>query len=147
MNCIHTLEVPFYVEPSQQFERFIKRLNRSQGSSLFFVKYWKGKITFTLDSRDNEYTISICPFPINFDELRKIDIEKSISAFCSKLNCANAFLGKDCDLYVKLAKPDDEHVDIYGKDIKFLIIVTIICRSTAVEMAIDNFFTVVDMSD
>lgn len=147
MKTIHNFEVPLFVEPSQQFKRFFKEICHPIDAASVSANYWMEKLTFTFHSEDGKERRSFTsPFPSNFAKLRRERFKKTISAFVSKLNCAMSLVGKDCDVYINLADLSDEEKTVYGKDTITLIKVTVICKSVAKELALTNFFTVVDMS-
>ena len=147
MKSIHNFEVPLFVEPSQQFKRFFKEMRHPIDTASVSVSYWREKLTFAFRSKDgDERKSSVRPFPHTFVESRREHLENTISSFASKLNCTMSLIGDDCNMYLFLADLSNEEKTVYGTDTIAIIRCVVICRSVAKEMALTNFFTVVDMS-
>ena len=147
---LHSFEVPLFAEPSPHFKRFIREIVPSDLSSLF-VSYWCDKLTFTFHSKKDkeakEHMASLKPFPPTFDGEQKKKLQKVLSSFASKFNCSFALVGPDCNVHLSLTGSSDlSDPTVYGDGLVALLTVTVICDSVAVEMALNNFFMVIDTS-
>lgn len=149
INAIHTFEVPLYRVPKQDFRETMKLLSHPQAVPMATVKYWREELTFTfIADNGKEISCSVNPIPDGCSKTRTSKLRKQISNFASKFNCSMSLLGKDKDFQcsVDVVEPSDESKALYGRTVCFVIKVTLIVTSLPVEMALDSFFTVIDMS-
>lgn len=89
---------------------------------------------------------SVVPVSEQFSKTRYSKLIKKVSIFTSKFNCSMSLLNKDCEIFIDLAKPTETDKELHGKDVVTLIKVQVICKSTATEIALSSFFTVVESS-
>lgn len=144
-EVFHQFEVPLYVEPSLHFERFMKKILHPLYESSISVKYWRDKLSFTFHtSTGTECSHSVEIFPTDFKDSRKKKLTRHVASFTSKLNCIASLLGTDCEMFIVLATPSEEEKGLFGNDVIKTIRVNVICRNVAKNLAISNFFTVVD---
>lgn len=137
----HVFEVPLYVRPSAYFQKFLRDLGNPMEHHCE-VKYWRKKLTFFSSTLDQDgRKASVSPFAGSLSESEIRHLEKhDIYLFASKFN-ATMSLRPRGDLDVSL-----ELITDYASDEAARLRVTVTCGSLATEMALDNFFMIIDSS-
>lgn len=139
----HNFEIPLYAEPSQHFKNFVKKLGNP--SKTCMISYWRGKLTFNSNELDEK--ASVVPVHSTFSEDKLKKIEKNISLFSSKFNVAMSLPENSVTINIQLFSDiSEEYIHKYGKNVKAILQVTFSCNELAAEIALTNFFTVIDSS-
>lgn len=149
INAIHTFEVPLYRVPEQNFRETMKLFSHPQVVPMATAKYWRDELTFMFTADNGkEISCSVNPIPDGCSKTRASKLKQQISNFASKFNCSMSLMGKDRDFQfsVDIIEPSDEDKALYGRTVCSVIKVTLVVTSLPVEMALDSFFTVIDMS-
>ena len=145
----HTFEVPLYVEPSQHFKRFLKNLG-NPFSKQCMVSYWQNqeKLTFSSKELDDEKErkASVVPISSDLSVSKRRQLERNVSSFASKFNSSMALRGNDLEMSMELVNISQEDVNHYGNALKSVLRLTIVSKSLAKEIALKNFFMVIDSS-
>ncbi len=137
----YVLEVPVFTRISPRFKEFLAKLGTPTVSQQCDVKFWHNKLTFSANGIEKR--VSISPFVSSFSETERVALEKLISAFASKFNCCMALSSKgDVSVKIEIISPTNE--TFFEKKVSSRIRVTIDCHTIAAEMALHNFFLVVD---
>lgn len=144
MEKHYIFNAPIYTEPSSRFRNFIKTVGHSTTTSSVIATYWKSHLSFCSQIGDKSIKSSVIPTSENLSKAKTEKAQKEISRFASKLNGAMSMAGKDCSILIDLVKPSADDMSLYSKDVRCIIRVTVICKTLAKQMALENFITVVD---
>lgn len=149
MKSQHTFELPLYLAPSNYFRGFLADLGNPIEHECS-VTFWNEKLTFFFCSQDaNGRKASITPFPRTFSNERRQQCLMLTSMFSSKFNATMSVCsrgGVDVNLRLVHGPFSDEERKTYGNDLLALLDVTVTCKSLAADLALANFFTVIDCS-
>ena len=148
INSFHTFEVPIYVVPEEGFRENMKLFSQSLAVPIASVQYWRDKLTFTsISETGEEISFSITPILRGLSKSRASKVWQQISNFASKFNCAMSLIEKDgIQLSVDVIDASDEDKITYGKKVCCIIKAKVVVATLPLELALDNFFRVIDMS-
>ena len=149
-NAIYTLELPIYVDLENKVRHFLHVVENPASTGSLSGTYWKGFVNLSYFDGEKTHEVSFTPVDkaSNFSEADHLKLKKHISIFMSKLNSSMSLIGTDgCEIHIDLVEYLSEEVEAtYGNEIKSLVIVSIIANSTAAELALNSFFTVIEKS-
>lgn len=149
IHATHTFEVPLFEVPSDDFLETMQCFSMSQTYSSAFIEYVYQKLFFSFVTTDGKiHTCTVKLFPDNFPKLLENKLLRQISVFASKFNCAMCLKDKDegYQMTINISNPSSNDFAIYDMEIQYILKVTIIITSLPVEMALNNFFVVIDSS-
>lgn len=145
----HTFELPLYLGVSNYFRGFLADLGNPIELECE-VTFWKEKLTFFSRFQGSDgRKASITPFPRTFSDERQKQALTLTSVFASKFNATMSVCsrgGVDVSISLIHGPFSEEERKIYGDDLVVLLIVNVTCKSLAADLALTNFFTVIDCS-
>lgn len=148
INSTHSFEVPIYKSLDRDFLENMKMFSKSLAIPVANVQYFRENLTFTsIDENGAKILLSVSPIAGGLSKYRVSKAWQQISNFASKFNCAMSLVDKGgIQLSIEVANASDEDKAVYGKEICHIIRTTVVVTDLALEMALDSFFMVIDMS-
>ena len=149
-KAIYTLELPIYVKLETKVRNFLHIVENPASTGSLSGTYWKGFVNLSYFDGEKTHKVSFTPVDkdSNLSEADLLKLKKNISIFMSKLNSSMSLIGTEgCEIHIDLVEGLTEEVKgTYGNEIKSLVVVSIIANSTAAELALNSFFTVIEKS-
>ncbi len=138
----HIVEIPLFCKVSKHFKDFLQEMgNPISPDWNVQAQYWRKRFTFFARRHSvEEKKASITPCSPDFSQEEIEDMEKKLSQFASKVNFCSSTKG-EVEMSIELISPLEAY---HGRVVTAKLRLTVRCNSVTSELALRNFFSIVD---